>query len=86
MVRTLGQEAVPIPDQVAVYTQARAVALTRDQVAVHIPGRVGVLRRRRVVGATADLVVAARINGIGRVLIASQSPSLNCKALAAARR
>jgi len=37
---------------------------------VHIPGRAVELRQLRVVGATAGLVVVARINGIGRILIA----------------
>ena len=72
VVRTLGPEAVPIPAQVAVYTRGRVAALTQGQVAVHIPGRAVALRRRRVVGATAGLVVAVRISGIGRILIARQ--------------
>ena len=81
VVPTRGQEAEHLPDQVAVCTRAPEVVLTQGQVAVHTPGRAAVLRRRRVAGAIAGPAVVARINGIGLILIVSQSRSSYRKAL-----
>ena len=62
---------------------ARAAAPTQDQVAARTLGRAVVLRLLRVAGATAGLVVAGRINGIGLILIVSQTYAWPCATLAA---
>jgi hypothetical protein len=80
VVPTRGQEAGLIRDQVVVYTRGRVGVLTQGQVGVRTPAPAVVHRLLRVVGATAGLAVVARISGIGRILIVSQSRSAYRKA------